>query len=1345
MTRYNLLLTALMCISFTVSGISGVSLLCDNSSETRFSVDFEQPQIRDFGGGYSYISLADFGPRGEEYGPQLAGLAYSLAIPRGSSVSVEIESVEWSEWIEVLPVPRCEEVFSKSKIVPGNSRLYSIPSGGTIDYIGKKTIRGVEIADIDVQPLEYHPTYGVRFMRNAIISVKYAGGGSTAPDPAYYHYAFEELFRATLINPSKTIPRMRPQESTEWDPDDGAELLVIAYPYFVDEFEPWLDWKLHMGMPTKVVSTTETGTDTASIKAYIQNAYDTWVIKPAYVLFVGDAENVTTYMSLSTGSCIGDNEYGCVDGSDYFPDVFLGRMSCDASSQVDLLVQKQLNYECHPDTTDDWYARAIGIVSEDDPTWDPLGPQDSSYLAAVTYGMGQCTAAGFTDVQLLRRHDGDDFYTAKPYFEAGCGLIQFRGQAWPDYYYFGNYESAYGGLDTLDNDGKCPVNISISCGTGGFMSGDTRMCERSTRAGTISNPKGCVAFMGQTAVSSNSEERSSLSKHIYEGLFEEDLNQLGAAHTYGKNSMYSEFGGSSDSRYEYLSSALVGTPEMLTWTAPILPPTVDFPPVVFVGAVTIDVNVVVGGAPLEDARVAIHKGSNFSYAMTDGSGDVSISLTTDPSIPLILVVTGPNIYPFEDTIDVIVSGVGIYAAPVTFEDVVGDGDGIINPGETIRFFPKICNLGTESASGLTGYLRCAEAIDWIDSVSVFSAVAPGDTVTGDEVRFQIPSSYLDCESINISMTIVGHHDGPWARNITPQPSVVYFEPMFESAVINDPGPLGNGDGVLTPGEVADICLTLNNVSQARLTNVLGTLLGTDRVAVIQELASIDDWGRGAEVTLDPCYTISLSPDIEPAEAIELGLRIRGTGSIYDYLDTIPIPLVATGSVSNLPTGPDSYGYYIIDDTDEESNIEPTYAWDDITSIGYELTNVSDGDDRITTIGLPFTMKFYGVNYDSITVASNGYICPGRDDYSGGGTGTPQSFPNVGGPQGIIAPVWSDLAPHRPDGGEIYAYNDASNHQFVVEWDACSFYYAGGIVTYQLRICNPAYWATPTGDSEFYVYYNTFTGLGVMGVGIESRTETIGLEYFRDGVYEENAAVITAGRALRITTVEPDIPSLPWLFNVGLPVLDDSSGNNNGIVEPGEDIGIRLFVHNAGVAMAPTAKGVVLDTTYITSSSIEALYGNIMPGDTAYNFSDAMHLTISPLCPTDTVIEVPIELSALGGWYSTYTKIWIHVGSSVEVDEKIILPSGIELYPNYPNPFNSAVNIEFSVGSDIANSNIKLDIYDVSGRHVDSIVNGKLKAGRFSFEWNAVNLPSGCYFARLRAGNKVKTTKLLLLR
>ncbi|HHS50879.1 MAG TPA: hypothetical protein ENN07_07175, partial [candidate division Zixibacteria bacterium] len=1069
MSRKTILaILAIAVVALPALCIGGVELIESSSEATRFTIEFGQPSIIDYGGGYSLITLPNFGYRGEKLGPLLYGRIFPVAIPKGARVSASIESADWSEWLDIVPAPLCDEVLYRGEIANGDFLLYQKSFGGTAEFHGTRTIRGVEIADIDIIPVEFDPALGVRFLRRATIRVHHTGGGRTMQDSPLFHPTFERLFEATLVNPASAMPMNREYRIDEWDPDDGAELLVISHPTFVDRVQPWIDWKILMGMPTIVVTTDETGTTKALIKTYIQNAYDTWTLKPAFVLFVGDAELVATYTALSSGDpCLGDNHYGCVDGDDIFPDIFSGRISVKTGIQADLLTVKHLNYEFQPDTTDDWFARAVGIVNEDDPDWVPLGPMDSSYLAAVTYGMEQCLAAGFSSAPILRRSNGDRFDTARPYIEAGCGFIQYRGQAWPDYYY-----GFSGGLDTLDNNGKCPINISITCGTGQFFNTDNRMCERSTRAGNVSAPKGAVAFIGQAAISPHSLQRSSLSKHIMEGFFEAGLNEIASAHTYGKNELYAEFGGSDTARYEYITSTLLGSPEMRAWTAPIRNPVVDFPAFVFSGTANIDVSVSAGGSPVRNARVAIHKGSTFSYAMTNSAGSATVTIDADPSLPLLLVVSGPNLYPFQDTIDVLASGVGIYPTQVVFEDVVGDGDGYINPGETVRFIPRIFNLGTEGAGGLTGTARSSETLIWHDSTTAFPYLASGDTVSGDEMRFTVPANHPGVGNILFYLIISGHPEGPWTRNLYPQPAIERFNAVFDYATILDPPPLGNGDGQISRGELVDVCITLNNTSQAKLTDVVGKLIGSEKASVLQEHGTLPFWDGRAEGTLEPCFAISLSPYLEPAEVVTLQLVLSGEGSIYDYCDTIDIPLIAEGSLANHPTGPDDYGYYIIDDTDVVTRLEPTYEWNDIKTIGTMFSPITSCDDCVTTVALPFTMRFYGVDYDSATFAANGYMSPGRDGYQGPGTGTPQHFPTVGGPGGIVAPVWADLAPHRtsPYGGDIYYYHDVANDQFVVQWDQCAFYYAGGLVTYQLKICNPDVWATPTGDSEFYIYY-----------------------------------------------------------------------------------------------------------------------------------------------------------------------------------------------------------------------------------------------------------------------------------
>lgn len=84
----------------------------------------------------------------------------------------------------------------------------------------------------------------------------------------------------------------------------------------------------------------------------------------------------------------------------------------------------------------------------------------------------------------------------------------------------------------------------------------------------------------------------------------------------------------------------------------------------------------------------------------------------------------------------------------------------------------------------------------------------------------------------------------------------------------------------------------------------------------------------------------------------------------------------------------------------------------------------------------------------------------------------------------------------------------------------------------------------------------------------------------------------------------------------------------------------------------------------------------------------------------------------------------------------------ELYNNYPNPFNPATTIDYSVPK---SSLVTIKIYDVLGREVKTLVNGEKIPGNYSVIFNDSNLPSGIYFYRMQAGSFVSTKKMILLK
>lgn len=94
-----------------------------------------------------------------------------------------------------------------------------------------------------------------------------------------------------------------------------------------------------------------------------------------------------------------------------------------------------------------------------------------------------------------------------------------------------------------------------------------------------------------------------------------------------------------------------------------------------------------------------------------------------------------------------------------------------------------------------------------------------------------------------------------------------------------------------------------------------------------------------------------------------------------------------------------------------------------------------------------------------------------------------------------------------------------------------------------------------------------------------------------------------------------------------------------------------------------------------------------------------------------------------------------------------MPTMVELYQAYPNPFNSSTRIRILLPGA---GHARLEIFDIRGRAVKVLTNGALGAGEHSFVWNGTNqsghsVSSGSYFYRLTSGDNVITRKMLLLR
>ena len=97
---------------------------------------------------------------------------------------------------------------------------------------------------------------------------------------------------------------------------------------------------------------------------------------------------------------------------------------------------------------------------------------------------------------------------------------------------------------------------------------------------------------------------------------------------------------------------------------------------------------------------------------------------------------------------------------------------------------------------------------------------------------------------------------------------------------------------------------------------------------------------------------------------------------------------------------------------------------------------------------------------------------------------------------------------------------------------------------------------------------------------------------------------------------------------------------------------------------------------------------------------------------------------------------------VSVDESDALPAEFRIAGNFPNPFNPSTTFEIDVAS---SSEVRVEIFDMTGRLVQTLVDGSLSAGRHSLTWNVTSRASGVYLVRMSHLDGVSHRKVVLLK
>ena len=146
--------------------------------------------------------------------------------------------------------------------------------------------------------------------------------------------------------------------------------------------------------------------------------------------------------------------------------------------------------------------------------------------------------------------------------------------------------------------------------------------------------------------------------------------------------------------------------------------------------------------------------------------------------------------------------------------------------------------------------------------------------------------------------------------------------------------------------------------------------------------------------------------------------------------------------------------------------------------------------------------------------------------------------------------------------------------------------------------------------------------------------------------------------------------------------------------------------------------------------------------------------VADLPTSDQWEKVYVDLSSQTGkeiflgfnYQGDYADIWliddVQVLSPSTGIEESFTADGVELFRNYPNPFNPSTSISFSLDR---TSEIRLTVLNSKGEFVSELYSGKLNSGIHSYDFNAEGLNSGIYFYSLEFDGKKLVNKMLLIK
>ncbi len=1163
-------------------------------AEIEFNLEgFDLIEKKYNGENYTVISHKDAGEMLEVGMPDLPVFTKALIIPDEGDATIEIISYEQIEYKEMLIYP--QEALQYESEEPRdnftiNREFYQ--SRGiypeSIAWAGEPAImRDFRVLPVTFSPFQYDA--GTRTLKvcsniRIRVTVEGRGGVNAKYSDRKRSRAFEEMYQANTLNYEQLSLRDEYQVPTILficnNNDDVLENLAYL-----------TEWKKQKGFNVVVATTSETGTTNTSIKNYIQDAYDEWENPPEYVNIIGDGSGTFTIATWYTsgGYGEGDHPYSQLEGNDILGDVMLGRMTFSTIGGLQTVISKALNYEKTPYMGNTaWYSRAC--LTGD--------PSSSGY---------SCVAFAKSVKELMLDYPGnfwgdDNFIElySSPFpsdmndaIDTGVLYFAYRGYGGTSGWYSGNTTNGY----------MMPFIVMPTCGSNNWQASAGNI-ETFYQMGSVSLPNGGIGGMGTATSGTHTPFNNAIAIGIYGGIFRDNIYSMGGAVLQGKYYLWLTFPQPGTSGYVTQFShwnTLMGDGSLELWTRVPQDLSVIYEDVIPSGANYYEVAVLDSiGNPGEDAWVTLY-GEDTEFTATgycDFSGSIILDLADADDGDYTLTVTKHDHIPFSETVTIEQVDQYVDINGIVYDDAAGNGNGIVNPGETVEVILTLENTGIAAVSDVNVTMECnSDYVSVITPEIDFGDIAAGGAATstgGLELGFA--AVLQGGVEIRTELTITDADDNEWTT---------WLQIPIEGASLYASSYTIDGDGVIDPGETEDIYFTLHNNGNLLAAGVNGLLICNNRRITIED--SLGNFGTiaagGSGNNANARFTVTASAAILPGTYIPFIIQLTNADG-YDSFVTMNVA-IGEPEVTD-PYGPDEYGYWCYDDEDTDYAKCPEYDWVEIdpdyggdgSGFTWETglyMGTGTGTGTYSNLEFPedFTFVFYGEDYNQLCVSTNGWIAPGHHE---SGNFMNYVIPGPQGPSPMIAVFWDDLAVSN---GDILWYYDDDLHYYVVEWSRITNGDTGAGETFEVILYDPVYYPTTTGDSEIKMQYLDVTNNNVGNypsnhgqhctIGLENEDSLIGLQYTFNNTYPEACKHLEDNMAILFTS-PPIPPDGPFL---SISHFSAFAGDDH-FIEAGETATITLELENMG---AETAHNIDVELTitdpFITVTENTATYTEIL--------------------------------------------------------------------------------------------------------------------------------------------------------